>query len=251
MNEISIQQVARLTGTTSRTLRHYDSIGLLRPARTGANGYRLYGSAELVRLQRILLLRQLGLGLPQIADALDASGDEAAALSTHLEWLQTEKDRIERQMSAVMHTVDALRKGEHPMEENMFDGFDHTKHKEEVTERWGAYAYARSDRWWRGMSDEERAGFQREVAQLSADWTHAAERGIDPASDEAQALAERHADWLRAAPAPPAVDPTQFIEYVRGLGDMYVADPRFGANYGGAEGAEFVRETLHEWADRA
>lgn len=251
MKEIPIQQVARLTGTTSRTLRHYDSIGLLRPARTGANGYRLYGSAELVRLQRILLLRQLGLGLPQIADALDASGDEAAALSTHLEWLQTEKNRIERQITAVTHTVNALERGEHPMEENMFDGFDHTQYKDEVTQRWGADAYSRSDRWWRDMSDDERAGFQREVAQLSADWQEAASKGITPASDEAQSLAERHVAWLRSVPGTPTVDPTQVTGYVRGLGDMYVADPRFGANYGGPEGAKFVRETLHEWADRA
>lgn len=251
MNEIPIQQVARLTGTTSRTLRHYDSIGLLRPARAGSNGYRLYGSVELVRLQRILLLRQLGLGLPQIADALDASGDEAAALGTHLEWLQTEKDRIERQMAAVMHTVDALGRGERPMDENMFDGFDRTQHKEEVTRRWGADAYARSDRWWRGLSDTNRTAFQQETAQLSAQWQEAASRGIDPASDEAQALAERHVAWLRGVPGTPAEDPAQVAGYVRGLGDMYVADPRFGANYGGSEGAEFVREALHEWADRA
>ena len=57
MNEWSIQEVARLAGTTSRTLRHYDAIGLLTPARIGTGGYRYYDSAALVRLQRILLLR--------------------------------------------------------------------------------------------------------------------------------------------------------------------------------------------------
>ena len=251
MNEMPIQQVARLAGTTSRTLRHYDSIGLLRPARTGANGYRLYGSAELIRLQRILLLRQLGLGLAQIADALNAHGDEATALRTHLEWLHTEQDRLARQIAAVAQTVNALERGEQPMNENMFDGFDHTQYKDEVTQRWGADAYARSDRWWRSMGDDQRAAFQRETAQLSADWADAAERGTDPASDEAQALAERHVAWLRGVPGTPAADPAQVVAYVRGLGDMYVADPRFGANYGGSDGAGFVRDALHEWADRA
>jgi len=251
MNDMPIQQVARLAGTTSRALRHYDSIGLLHPARTGANGYRMYGSAELIRLQRILLLRQLGLGLPQIADALDAHGDEATALRTHLEWLRTEQDRLARQIVAVAQTVDALERGERPMNDKMFDGFDHTQYKEEVTERWGADAYAKSDRWWRGLSDEDRAAFQREATELATAWSEAAARGVDPLSDAAQALAERHVAWLRGMPGTPAHDPGQVTAYVRGLGDMYVADPRFGANYGGSVGATFVRDALHEWADRA
>jgi len=68
----SIQEIARLAGTTSRTLRHYDDIGLLPPSRIAANGYRHYDEQALVRLQRILLLRELGLGLPQIAQVLAA-----------------------------------------------------------------------------------------------------------------------------------------------------------------------------------
>ena len=55
-------QVARMSKVTSRTLRHYDQIGLLEPARVGANGYRFYEQAQLRRLQQILLLRELGLG---------------------------------------------------------------------------------------------------------------------------------------------------------------------------------------------
>ena len=68
--EWSIQDIARRAGTTSRTLRYYDAIGLLEPSRIGSNGYRYYDQAALVRLQRILLLRELGLGLPAIAEAL-------------------------------------------------------------------------------------------------------------------------------------------------------------------------------------
>ena len=68
--EWSIQQIAKLAGTTSRTLRHYDDIGLLPPSSVGHNGYRHYDRDALVRLQRILLLRDLGLGLPQIGEVL-------------------------------------------------------------------------------------------------------------------------------------------------------------------------------------
>ena len=63
--EWSIQQIAKLAGTTSRTLRHYDEIGLLKPSRVGSNGYRYYDGAALLQLQRILLLRELGLGALQ------------------------------------------------------------------------------------------------------------------------------------------------------------------------------------------
>ena len=72
--EASIQEVARLTGTTSRTLRHYDAIGLLAPSRVGDNGYRWYDDDALVRLQRILLLRDLGLGLGEIGRGGDRGG---------------------------------------------------------------------------------------------------------------------------------------------------------------------------------
>jgi hypothetical protein len=137
------------------------------------------------------------------------------------------------------------------MAENMFDGFDHTQYRDEVEERWGKDAYARSDAWWRGMSADEKAGWQRLVAQLGADWMAAAERGIDPASDEAQALAQRQFDWLRGIPGTPGggtTGPTK--EYFTGLGDMYVADPRFAKNYGGEAGATFVRDTMRVYAER-
>lgn len=66
----SIQEIARLAGTTSRALRLYDHIGLLPPSRIARNGYRHYDQAALVRLQRILLLRELGLGLPRTVGSI-------------------------------------------------------------------------------------------------------------------------------------------------------------------------------------
>lgn len=249
--EWSIQELARLAGTTSRTLRHYDQVGLLPPTRTGTGGYRFYDAAALRRLQHILLLRELGLGLPRIAEVLAEDVDETAALATHLGWLETERARIDRQIAAVASTLDARRRGEEPMAENMFDGFDHTVHREEVTERWGADAYARSDAWWRGMSDEEKKGWMERSAQLTSDWSDAAGRGIRPDSDEAQELAALHIAWLESIPGTPAADGGDLRGYVLGLADMYVADDRFGANYGGTVGATFVRDALRHHLDRS
>lgn len=244
-NEWSIQQIAKIAGTTSRTLRHYGEIGLLPATRVGHNGYRYYDRSALVRLQRILLLRDLGLGLPQINEVLGREASETDALTSHLAWLRQEQERLERQILSVQLTIEALRGGEQIMAEDMFDGFDHTQYKEEVEQRWGKKAYADSDRWWREKSVDEKAAFQRQVSALSDDWTAAAKSGITTASAEAQALAERHVQWLTSVPG----IPDDLKAYVIGLGEMYAADDRFGANYGGPQGAEFVRDALRVYAD--
>lgn len=249
-NEWSIQQIARLAGTTSRTLRHYDQVGLLTPSSIGANGYRHYDAAALVRLQRILLLRELGLSLPQIAEILERPAKEEDALAGHLAWLHDEQSRLARQIASVEATIATLKRGEEPMAQDMFDGFDHTQYKDEVTERWGENAYADSDRWWRGMDAATKADWQADTAELGAAWTDAATRGISPTDAEAHALAARHVAWLTAMPGTPASAPGGDVAgYVRGLGEMYVADPRFAANYGGQVGAEFVRDALAAYAD--
>jgi DNA-binding transcriptional MerR regulator len=247
--EWSVQEIARLAGTTSRTLRHYDDIGLLTPSRVGGNGYRYYDRDALVRLQRILLLRDLGLGLPAIARVLADREDAAPALRDHLGWLRSERERLARQIASVETTIQAIETGGELMAEEMFDGFDHTQYKDEVEQRWGKEAYAASDRWWRGMTPEERRDWQQRQKQLAADWMSAASRGVAPDSEEAQELARRHAEWLGSIPGTPGsetgVPPRAYLE---GLGDMYVADPRFAANYGGAEGATFVRDALRLYA---
>lgn len=247
--EWSIQQIAKITGTTSRTLRHYDDIGLLPPSSVGGNGYRRYDGTALVRLQRILLLRDLGLGLPQIAEVIDRETSEEHALEGHLAWLRQEQDRLARQIVSVESTITTLKGGERLMAENMFDGFDHTQYQDEVEQRWGKKAYADSDRWWRGMDAAQKAAWKSRVELLGKDWVSAAERGIDPAGDEAQALAQRHVDWLTGIPGTPAGTPGGDLKgYLLGLGEMYVADPRFAQNYGGQDGAEFVRDALQAYA---
>src|SRR3954464_8280125 len=202
--EWSIQDIARSAGTTSRTLRHYDAIGLLEPSRVGGNGYRWYDEATLVRLQRILLLRELGLGLPDIQRVLDDDQDEATALRRHLDWLRAEQDRLARQVASVERTRHAREKGERLMAEDMFDGFDHTQYKDEVEERWGKDAYAASDSWWRGMDAGEKREWKSRVENLGRDWTAAAHSGVVADGPEARELAKRHVAWLQSIPGTPA-----------------------------------------------
>ena len=251
--EWSIQDIAKIAGTTSRTLRHYDDIGLLKPSRTGHNGYRYYSQSALVQLQRILLLRELGLGLPVIAQVLDREQEAAVALNGHLGWLEQEQNRLARQIASVRRTIKAVEGGEKLMAEEILDGFDHTQYKDEVEERWGKDAYAKGDAWWRGMAPDEKLAWKQRAQKLGNDWTAAAEAGIAPDSAAAQELARRHVEWLTDIPGTPAAAKSSsgadIKAYVTGLGEMYVADPRFGANYGGVEGATFVRDSLRIYAE--
>lgn len=251
--EWSIQQIARLTGTTSRALRHYDELGLVPPSRIGSNGYRYYDERALVRLQRVLLLRELGLGLPQIAGVLTHEYDEASALTTHLSLLRQEQDRLARQIAAVEHTITALREGKEFTVKAMFDGFDHTRYRDEVEQRWGENAYARSDSWWRAMSDEERRDWLSRTERLNRDWIAAARAAeVTADSPEAQDLAGRHVQWLGGIPGTPAAEPDgDTAAYVRALAEGYVTDERFAVNYGGAGGAAFVRDALLAYIERS
>lgn len=318
--ELSISQIASQTGVTSRTLRHYESLGLLLPSRVGANGYRFYQQDKLVRLQRILLLRDLGLSLHEIGQALAKPTLPVEALQEHARWLREEQQRIQRQITAVESTVNALKKGRDVMSMDMFDGFDQSKHKKEVTERWGKDAYDAGNRWWSGLDSKGKSSWKNLVEELNRDWIAAFKSGVSPSSEAGQSLARRHADWLASIPGTPTYknaatggdsengadvgadghsnasgggdagsgtrgqthagpagatnsdsdagfsslsssEPAAPLgisgntqthfglpEYLRGLGQMYVSDPRFASNYGGPEGAAFVRDTLEIYA---
>ncbi|MFF2045091.1 MerR family transcriptional regulator [Kitasatospora sp. NPDC058170] len=134
-----ISEVARMSGVTARTLRHYDETGLLPPARIGANGYRYYEEHQLLLLQQILVLRALGLGLPAIGRILAAQVDEVAALRDHHRRLLAERDRLDALADTVSRTIAELeqsRKDGDPMTvnrpENLFEGIRPTQYEESL-----------------------------------------------------------------------------------------------------------------------
>ncbi|MFJ2619281.1 MerR family transcriptional regulator [Glutamicibacter sp. NPDC087344] len=242
----SISEVAKSTGVTSRTLRHYDQIGLLRPQFVARNGYRHYGQNELVRLQRILLLRQLGLRLDTIAEVLDSKTDQVQALQAHVQDLNSQRENIDRQISALHHSINSLQNGEVMNLDSAFEGFNE-QYKDEVISRWGSEAYERSDQWWRSKNAADRSAFMEQVKELNQAWVHAGSSGISANSPEAQQLAARHVQWLGRVPGTPAAsgDQDQTKAYVLGLADLYVTDERFARNYQGH--APFVRDALHSF----
>ena len=99
----TVRQLASLAGISVRTLHHYDHIGLLTPSARSAAGYRLYGTEDLLRLQQILLFRELDLPLEEIRRILDDPGfDPVRALAQHRRTLELRAERLAR----LLHTID-------------------------------------------------------------------------------------------------------------------------------------------------
>lgn len=164
----TIADVARMAGVTSRTLRHYDAIGLLRPARVAGNGYRWYGRAELLRLQRILLLRQLRLPLRQIHQLLDGTTDELASLQRHREDLIAERDRLDQIIHTVDRTIADLAGTQDMTDEEFFSGLARGQEslRQDLRTRYGEKV------------DEHFASSQQSTAKWTrADHEQAAEQG--------------------------------------------------------------------------
>lgn len=244
----TIQEVAQATGISSRTLRHYDQTGLLEPTDTIAGGMRTYDQRALLRLQRILLLRDTGMRLTTIADVLDGSTDDAEALREHRTHLVRERTRVDDQLAAVDATIKAIEKGDTIMPNQMFDGFDHTKYDAEVRERWGGEAADRSDSWWSDLGTDGQHDFRKQLDELNAQWDAVISEGVDPASDRAQEVAKRHVGWMTASWQGQQLE----ADMLKGISQMYVDDERFAANYNrvSPEGPAFVRDALHVYADR-
>jgi MerR family transcriptional regulator, thiopeptide resistance regulator len=225
----SIQDVARLAGISSRTLRHYDAIGLLVPARVGSNGYRYYDRPQLLRLQHILLLRELGVGLAAIAEVLDGGRDELDALRAHHQRLQAESDRLSRLADTVARTIAERQGGTEMAAEELFAGFaqkraelegelverygdevrEHFAESERRTRSWTALDYASAGQYWTDLE-------ARILAQLRA--------GTRPEDPEVQDLIDEH----HAAVAR-FWTPTR--DSYAGLDRLYVEHPEFRSRY--------------------
>ena len=100
--EYSVAQLAKLSQLTERTLRYYDQIGLLVPRRD-SNGYRVYDEADVLMLERIVILRSCGMSLSDISTALsDEHVDLSVLLKGHLESLHAQQAELARAIAATV-----------------------------------------------------------------------------------------------------------------------------------------------------
>ncbi|GAB2640422.1 MerR family transcriptional regulator [Kribbella swartbergensis] len=242
----SIAEVARASGVTSRTLRHYHSIGLLVPARTAPNGRRYYEQEQLLRLQQILLLRDLGLSLDVVAEVVAhrSSQDTIEVLARHKEWLLREQLRLGQLVRTVDSTIENLRKGGEMSPEKVFEGFEHNPYEAEARERWGDEAvdasYERMRGWSEADAEKARTGYTRVHEGLAA----LKAEGVAVTELSVQELIQLHYEvtclfWT----------PTR--EAYKGLGQLYVDDERFRQNIGSGDDSlvEYLRDAMTVYAD--
>ncbi|MCM3487623.1 MerR family transcriptional regulator [Kocuria rosea] len=240
-----IGEVALAAGVPSSRLRHYDRVGVLPPSRTGVNGRRYYDRAALLRLQRILLLREQGLGLAAIAEVLGDHQDDVRALEQHLQWLQMEQDRIGAQIRSVRLTVDAVRSGDAVAPANAFDGFA-APQDPSVEQPRSPGSYADIDRWWPLLPDAAQRGHQAEEAAIQAAFEDVIDAGHAPDSRAAQAVTHRLRHWLGLGIGNEELAAEAFLE----VGEMYVVDLGFAAQYIAVSDAtlQFIRGALRAYA---
>jgi len=245
MQEWAIRDVARATGLTSRTLRHYEQIGLLHPSRVASNGYRFYGEAELSLLYRILSLRALELPLATIQIALDDDESLEEAIQSHLSLLEERRDRTIQQITVVQQTLHAVQKGQDMTINEVFAGVDQSQYEGEVRQRWGDDAWERSAKRREGMNEAQRNADDAKSLDVNAALRSAAESGIATDSDSFQALVADHYAWVTDYWGGRKPDRDAYI----GLSELYVVDDRFAATYGGQANAEIIRAAMRTWIE--
>jgi DNA-binding transcriptional MerR regulator len=245
--EYTVQRLARLAGVSTRTLRYYDEIGILKPARLNSSGYRIYGQAEVDLLQQILFYRELGLSLDRIKKMIThPSFDKRKALKDHREQLIHKRKRLDVLIANVEKTI-AFMEGKISMtDEEKFEGFkrrmideNERKYGKEIREKYGDDSVSRSNEKLKNMTQGEYEEVTHLEKQVMATLVEAFKTG-DPAGELAQKAADLHKQWLTC----------YWSEYSQeahaALAQMYVDDDRFKAYYDQQPGmAEFLRDAIH------
>ncbi len=246
--EYTVNKLAEISGVTTRTLRYYDEIGLLKPARISSSGYRIYGRREVNLLQQILFYRELEVSLDEIkaimtSDTFDAN----KALTEHHEKLLEKRERLERLIANVEKTILESEGRIMMSDREKFEGLkknmlqeNEAKYGAEIREKYGEETVAKSNAKFANLSE---ADFERS-SQLAGEIIESLLKGMDSgdaSGADAQEAAKKHKEWLMF------YWPEYSKEAHVGLGEMYVADERFTVYYDqhrpGA--AQFLCDAIH------
>ena len=238
--KMRIQEFARLTGVSVRTLHYYDEIELLVPACVDKDtGYRYYDQTSLLRMQEILFYRELDFSLKSIGQILSSPNyDAKQSLSEQRNLLILKKERLERLISAIDHAM----KGE-----NVMSAFDNSKfdaYKAEARQRWGnTDAYREHAERTKNYSKTKWKELAGEMNEIFAEFALCMKNGETPDSAEVQNLVKALQDHITGNYYPCT------NEILAGLGQMYAADERFRSSIdGNGDGtARFVSEAIEAY----
>lgn len=250
--EYSIQKLAAMSGVTTRTLRYYDEIGLLKPVRVSSSGYRIYGSAQVDLLQQILFYRELDFPLEEIRRILaDPAYDKRRAMEGHLRDLLLRRERLTLLIHTLIKTMES-EDGEKMKDAEKFAGFkeklvleNEEQYGEELRCKYGRKAVEASNAKIMGWTQEQYQEYKDLEMQIQSRLEEAVLKGEDPAGETGKALAALHKDWLCFT------WPSYQKQAHRGVAEMYVADERFRAYYDKRVTgcAEFLRSAIIAWLE--
>ncbi len=245
--EYTVQKLGKLAGISTRTLRYYDEIDLLKPARINSSGYRIYGKEEVDRLQQILFYKELGVSLEDIKEIMTSPDfDSSTALAEHRQKLLERREQLNLLIANVEKTI-AMKEGRITMmDKEKFEGFkqkmideNEEKYGKEVREKYGEEAVEKSNKAFKNMTAEQYQQFE----QLGVDVLETLKKAVatgDPAGELAQKTADLHKQWLTFAWG-------QYSKEAHaGVAQMYVDDERFTAYYDKevSGGAAFLRDAV-------
>lgn len=229
----SIGELAKLAGISTRTLRHYDAIDLLKPAYVEENGYRVYSEDEVKMLQQIMFYREFGITLEEIHAMVNSSEfDRLKALETHYQHLKSEKERISQLMNTVENTI-KIYKEDLTMSKKEFEGFkkqqikaNEEKYGEEIREKYGDDVINSSNKKFGNLTQEQYEHIEKLNEEISEALVNAVPEG-KPESAEGQRVAELHKEWLIMV----WPDDLYSEEAHISLAQMYTQDERFKKYY--------------------
>ena len=222
-------ELAKLSGVSSRTLRYYDEIDLLKPNKISNNGYRTYTNHELDKLQLILFYRELGMPLEEIRTLISSSDfDKTSVLETHLIALKQKKCEIEKIIQNLTQTIKSQKEGIKMSDNEKFIGLEtiaenESKYGEYLRKKYGEELVNKSFKKVRNGSYED---LQR-VTDLVNKSLITAFKTNDPTSKEAFTACENHKNLLLMTWA----DETYTTERHLALVQSFTEDKRFAAYY--------------------
>jgi DNA-binding transcriptional MerR regulator len=247
----TINQLAKLSGVSTRTLRFYNEIGLLKPAFYGDNQYRYYKEEQLLLLQQILFFRELGFPLNDIQRILSSDDfDKIESLKAHKSMLQSSLNRTETLLKTIDKTISHLRGKIIMRDGEMYDGFDPIKQQEH--EKYmldtGIISQKQIDDSWQRVSHWRKPDweqFKDSGEQLNLVLAAAVKQGLEADSEEVQKLIQQHYDWVNNFWTPTH-------ETYLSLGQMYLDHPDYRAFYNRyhPDLVEFIVKAMTVFANR-
>lgn len=242
----TIQQLAKLANVTTRTLRYYDQLGLLHPASYSEGGYRLYGHAQLKRLQTILFYKEFNLSLEDISSLLEDEHHFKQLLEKQQQLISVQQQQLALLQQNINRTLQELKEGQVMTDNERFEGFkkaliedNEQQYGQEIRAKYGDEVIDKSNAKLMGKTEQQYEEMKQLEQQLFEELKKGLQSGIQ--SHAAKKAAYLHKQWLMHS----WKDYTPQMH--QSLADMYVADARFKAYYDqqGEGLAQFLRDVIY------